>query len=53
VRDLIEEAQQRAIGILTEYRATLDAITRELQAREVMDGEAVKAMIHQQGSRAA
>jgi cell division protease FtsH len=46
VRELVEEGQRRAREILTERRATLDAIAQLLQDKEVVGGEEIKAAIH-------
>jgi cell division protease FtsH len=44
-RRLVEEAQDRALSLLTEHRATLDEIARILQETEVVSGEQICAIV--------
>jgi cell division protease FtsH len=41
-RRLVEEAQERALSLLTEHRATLDEIARILQENEVIGGNEIR-----------
>ncbi|HEC20810.1 MAG TPA: ATP-dependent metallopeptidase FtsH/Yme1/Tma family protein [Gammaproteobacteria bacterium] len=45
VKALVEEGRERAMKILTEKRAVLDALAARLEEREVMTGEEVEALI--------
>lgn len=45
VRALVEEGQQRARDILQHHRAALDALTRRLLEKEVIDGGEVQAVV--------
>lgn len=45
VRELVEEAQKRAQKILTEKRAVLKKLAAQLEEKEVLSGEEVKAII--------
>ncbi|RME33452.1 MAG: ATP-dependent metallopeptidase FtsH/Yme1/Tma family protein [Gammaproteobacteria bacterium] len=49
VRELVEEGRQRAEAILTRNRRVLDALAGELEQREVMDGEEVRALLEREG----
>jgi hypothetical protein len=46
VADLLREAEQRALALLTEHRAALDRLVQELIAHETVDGATVDAAIH-------
>jgi cell division protease FtsH len=45
VTRLMTEAHDRALQILREHRATLDAVVRLLLAREVVDGDEVRRLL--------
>jgi cell division protease FtsH len=45
VKELVEEAQQRAQGILTEKRAVLEKLAAQLEEKEVLSGDEVKSII--------
>ncbi|MBS1213319.1 MAG: ftsH [Proteobacteria bacterium] len=47
VKELVEEGQSRAYEILTNKRATLDALADLLQEKEVVSGEEIKSVIAQ------
>ena len=47
VRRLVEEGQRRAKAILEANRKALDALAAELERKEVLDGEAVRAILDQ------
>ncbi len=49
VRRLVEEGRQRAEAILSRNRKVLDALAGELERREVMDGEEVRALLEREG----
>ena len=44
-RRLVEEAQQRALSLLEEHRATLDEISRVLQETEVISGNEIRRIV--------
>ena len=45
VADLLREAEQRALDLLTSHRAALDRLVDDLIAHETVDGEAVEAAL--------
>jgi len=45
VADLLREAEQRALTLLTTHRAALDRLVEDLIAHETIDGDAVEAAI--------
>ncbi len=47
VRALVEEGQRRAREILEARRVQLDALTAELEKKEVLDGDEVKAILNE------
>jgi cell division protease FtsH len=50
IKHLVVEAHTRALGILRERRAILDAVARQLMEREVVEGAEVRALIEQPSS---
>ena len=51
VKSLMVEAYERALRVLTEHRAALDAVIRQLLAREVVDGDEVRQLLKTQPPR--
>ena len=49
VKTLVEDSHQRARTILEKLRPALDAVALLLQQKEVMSGEEVQAVLHEQG----
>ena len=45
VADLLREAEQRALDLLTSHRDALDRLVDDLIAHETVDGEAVEAAL--------
>jgi len=45
IKQLVVDAHARALGILNERRAVLDAVARQLIEREVVDGADVRALL--------
>jgi cell division protease FtsH len=45
VKQLMIEAHERAVQILRQHRATLDAVVQLLLAREVVDGSEVRNLL--------
>jgi cell division protease FtsH len=45
VADLLREAEQRALTLLSSHRDALDRLVEDLLAHETLDGEAVEAAI--------
>ena len=51
VKSLMVEAYGSALRVLTEHRAALDAVIRQLLAREVVDGDEVRQLLKTQPPR--
>jgi cell division protease FtsH len=51
VKQLMTEARERAIEILREHRATLDAVIQLLLAHEVVDGTEVRRLLQSEAAR--
>jgi len=50
VKSLVEDGHQRARAILEQQRAALDTLAIRLQEKEVMSGDEVQALLHEQAS---
>lgn len=48
VQRLLNEAHERALSILSERRQALEALARKLIEKEVLSGEEVQALLHEQ-----
>ncbi len=53
VRALLEDGRDRAREILTRRRPALDALSRALEEKETLDGEAVCRLVEEQGDAAS
>jgi len=49
-RRLVEEAQQRAFTLLEEYRPALDKVAEELIDKEIISGDQINGILHQNGN---
>jgi cell division protease FtsH len=50
VRELVEEAQKRAIDLLREHKETLEKVAQILQEREVISGEEITKIVEDAGN---
>ena len=50
VNRIVKRAYERALSLLTEHRATLDRIARELRVHETLDAGQLQAILQETGA---